>query len=444
MKKIIFIVCITIILLSGCTSQKKSSQMMESSAENLESTISPEKPVNIYTDLSTLPQEIEDIIYNDEIFFDVESQKMYTKKSYKIRDNNDVMQPAGFGSYLVCDFDEDGEQELAVEMSIHSSDWNKIVFDKQEDMVYAYPFVYRGFLHVYEDGGIYSASAADQFMIYKVKFNKSEQEETILMDETVEETESGKIVRAWYAQGEKVSEEDFRNFSDEYFEKNKDIPWSESSIDSQLLQVELSKIPIQKKNKIVYQVDLTGDGKEDILTVDISKIKRFWRRKAVISLEDSTGEELWQDEMELSDTSGKLYYLCKIDGRYCLLRYIMNYTNGDGKYSFEVFHPKKTGEEILDTEEIKFKTYAEKKYVRNFFAENMYSFRYDINEYLANGILLLSIDEGEVKYSTENAAVTYWENYKKIIPIDIQNENPYTNNQLAIMEDRIIEEMRQK
>ncbi len=443
-KRVVFIVCIVIMILNACSFENENYQFTNRKTnDNLYENINIQE-CSFYEDLSPLPQEIQNIIYNNGTFFDVENQREYTKNSYKIKEDEKLNRQLQWLEYIVFDFDDDGEKELVVMLYLGGGDPYMRVFDKQEDMVYAYPFVYRGFLHVYEDGGIYGASAADQFMIYKVKFNKNKQEETIILDATSEETESGQFAQAWYVKGQKVTEEEFLKFCDEYFEKNKDIPWSDRGIDSQLLQVELSKIPVQKKNKIVYQLDLTGDGKDDVITVNISKIKRLWKRKAVISVEDSTGEELWCDEMELSDTSGKLYYLCKMDGRYCLLRYITNYTKGDGKYSFEVFYPKKTGEDVFNSEEIEFKTYAEKKYVRDFSATNMDHFRNCINEYLANGILLFSIDGGKVKYSTENTVITYTENYKKIIPIDIQNEDPYVENQLDILQDRILEEMKQK
>ena len=67
-------------------------------------------------------------------------------------------------------------------------------------------------------------------------------------------------------------------------------------------------------------------------------------------------------------------------------------------------------------------------------------FRDSINKYLANSILLLSIEDGEVEYSTETKALTYQENYKKIIPTDIQNEEPYVDNQLEIIEEKILKE----
>lgn len=397
MKKSIVVFCVIIIFFSSCTFEQSTI------TDNLYEKITLEN-CSLYEDFSSLPQEIQDIIYNNGTFFDVESQKQYTKKSYKVTDNEELNQQIQWSEYMVFDFDDDGEKELVVMLDVGGGDPYVRVFDKQEDMVYAYPFVYRGFLHVYKDGGIYGASAADEFMIYKVKFDKNKQEETIILNETSEENESGQIAKVWYVKGKKVTEEEFNKFRDEYWENNKDIPWSSSGIDSQLLQMELSKIPVQKKDKVIYNLDMKGDG------------------------------------MELSKNTTIAYYLCKDNENYCFVRYIPEYIKGIGNYSFEVFSLKEEGEELVDSEKVEFKTYADGKYDKNFSSTNMSFFRDSINKYLANSILLLSIEDGEVEYSTETKALTYQENYKKIIPTDIQNEEPYVDNQLEIIEEKILKE----
>lgn len=435
MKRTILILGIIVIALGGCTLQKESNQM-------LENIVTQEVPNDIHTDLHTLPQEIQDIIYRDGTFFDVESQKQYTKKSYKVQNLENIMQETKWGKYLICDFDEDGEQELVVRLqNMEGYCLDTKVFDKQENMVYAYSFVYRGFLHVYEDGGIYGASAADQFMIYKVKFDKNKQEETIILDKTSEETKSGQFEKVWYVKGKRVTEEEFNKFLDEYWDrdKNSDIPWNYSGIDNQLWQMELAKIPVQKKDKVVYNIDVTGDGTEDTIIVDSSKTKRLWNKKVVISVEESDGNEIWREEMEVSEKD-IAYYLCKENEKYYLLRYIPEFIEGRGNYSFEVFNLNEKGEELVYSDNITFKTYVEEKYDRNFSSSDMSCFRDNLNRYLSNGILLLGIEDGEVKYSTETKAFTYQEDYKKIIPSDIQKADEYVNNQLDLMEERILEE----
>ena len=303
MKKAILTFCFSIVLLSGCTLQKESKQMEEK-------IVSQEEPTTIYTDLHTLPQEIQDIIYRDGTFFDVETQEQYTKKSYKVRDFENNTQPTKWGEYLIFDFDEDGEQEFVVRLENRMGNClSTKVFDKQEDMVYAYSFVYRGFLHVYKDGTIDSASAADTFNFYKLKFNKNKCEEIIIADSTWEEDE-----KVWYIEEKNVTEEEFYNFINENYGMNMEILWSPSSLESKVLQEK------------------------------ISKTESLWKQKAVISVKNSDGEKIWSDEMEVSDTSCKLYYLCKMDEKYCILRYITDYKQGDGSYYFQVFYPKENQE----------------------------------------------------------------------------------------------------
>lgn len=434
MKKCIVAFCAIIMILSSCTLQENAT------IDNLYGELRLGES-SLYEDLSPLPQEIQDIIYNNATFFDVESQKQYAKESYKVTDNEELNQQLQWSEYMVFDFDDDGEKELVVMLDVGGGDPFVRVFDKQEDMVYAYPFVYRGFLHVYEDGGIYGASAADQFMIYKVKFDKNKQEETIILDKTSEETKSGQFEKVWYVKGKRVTEEEFNKFLDEYWDrdKNSDIPWNYSGIDNQLWQMELAKIPVQKKDKVVYNIDVTGDGTEDTIIVDSSKTKRLWNKKVVISVEEFDGNEIWREEMEVSEKD-IAYYLCKENEKYYLLRYIPEFIEGRGNYSFEVFNLNEKGEELVYSDNITFKTYVEEKYDRNFSSSDMSCFRDNLNRYLSNAILLLGIEDGEVKYSTETKAFTYQEDYKKIIPSDIQKADEYVNNQLDLMEERILEE----
>ena len=433
MKKAILTFCFSIVLLSGCTLQKESKQMEEK-------IVSQEEPTTIYTDLHTLPEEIQDIIYRDGTFFDVETKEQYTKKSYKVRDFENIMQPTKWGEYLIFDFDEDGEQEFVVRLENRMGNClSTKVFDKQEDMVYAYSFVYRGFLHVYKDGTIDSASAADTFNFYKLKFNKNKCEEIIIADSTWEEDE-----KVWYIDEKKVTEEEFYNFINENYGMNMEILWSPSSLESKVLQEKISKLPTQKQNKIIYNIDITEDGVTDTITVDISKTESLWKQKAVISVKDSEGEEIWSDEMEVSDTSCKLYYLCKIDEKYCILRYITDYKQGDGSYYFQVFYLKENQEKMIASQKVQFQTYPIGKYEVNLPTYDMYDFAKEVNEYFYNGILLIGVEDGKFKYTTEKNSVTYQESYKNVIPEEVKKENLYLEGQLEIMRDGILEESKKR
>ena len=86
MKKAILTFCFSIVLLSGCTLQKESKQMEEK-------TVSQEELTTIYTDLHTLPQEIQDkysdneIIYIGDIVYDY-----YENKGFFEENNNDEVE----------------------------------------------------------------------------------------------------------------------------------------------------------------------------------------------------------------------------------------------------------------------------------------------------------------------------------------------------------------
>lgn len=222
--------------LTACSSEKKTGQIVENIAtdKKIEDTVSSAETVEVYQDLSTLPKEIQNVLYNNETFFDVEAQKEYTKKSYKVLDNNDKKtKDIDWGRYIVYDFDKDGENELAVIIEVHSAESDMRVFDKQNDKVYAYTFEYRGFLNVYADGAIVGSSAADKFTYYNVKFDKNKRQEIIIANATSEETESGQYEKVWYIGEKKVSEEEFYSFIKRY-EETEIVPWSSFSLDSKL------------------------------------------------------------------------------------------------------------------------------------------------------------------------------------------------------------------
>lgn len=184
-----------------------------------------------YEDLSALPQEIKDILYSNGTFFDVENKKEYTKASYEFFDGYEMLKKIGWGQYIVYDIDKDGERELAVILKHYDSVLEEVrVFDRQSDMVYAYPFAFRGFLHVYTDGAILASNAADSNMLYTVIFDKGECEETIIADSTFEEAEPDDGLSLWYVNGKEVSEEEFYGFIGKY-DQTKEIPWSIGEVD---------------------------------------------------------------------------------------------------------------------------------------------------------------------------------------------------------------------
>ena len=246
MKKNIVVVCLLATILAGCGAER-GEEVEKKSEKNIErATLTPFPSQEItptlslegeqeeisqgeYENISQLPEEIQQILYNRGTFFEVEHQKEYTKESYKLPNNEGIGETSEWGSYIVYDLDEDGEKELAVEIDSYSTATFIEVFDKQEDNVYAYAFPYRGFKTIYADGGIEGSSGADVNCYRKIKFNKNKYEETIIAESTVEENEEGVYMSEWYIGGKKVSEEEFYEFMGNY--NSEEIPWSTRLLD---------------------------------------------------------------------------------------------------------------------------------------------------------------------------------------------------------------------
>lgn len=212
--------------------------------------------------------------------------------------------------------------------------------------------------------------------------------------------------------------------------------------DTNITQEEMATIPPEEINDdvIKYEADLTGDGENEIIIVDVSKIKKDGQEMAIISVTDSTGKELWSEEAGLPHMAWKSYYLCCIDGEYSIVRYNPYDAQGIGTYSYERFTLSEKGEQIIEVKEVEFQTYALEENVLDFPIEEMLSFVDNVNVSLSNSFLLLNTYQGELKYSTEENKITYIEKYQYIIPDDIQREELSLKEKIEKTRQRILEE----
>ena len=113
---------------------------------------------------------------------------------------------------------------------------------------------------------------------------------------------------------------------------------------------------------VIGYADLTHDGIDEKITVDISKIE---------------------------EGSAKI--------------------QGWGTYNYRLFSIDEQGTEIIaDEDEIRFNITGQ---VEEFDIEKMASFHDRINEYLDKSVLLLSTEQGDIAYSTEDRKITRKEEY---------------------------------
>lgn len=231
MKKNVIAGVLFVALLTGCGVEKKDSEKLNIITEKKETILPTVLPSEVYENIGELPKEIQDILYYEGTFFEVEYQNEYTKESYKVKKDENSWKDLEWERYRVYDLDKDGEKELIVIILESPSKAFVEVFDKQEDRVYAYAFPYRGFVGLYTDGAVLGSSGADVGRFRTMKFDKNKYEETIIAESTSEESEDGQYMKVWYIGDKKVSEEEYYEFISRYHNQEVMIPWSTSPLD---------------------------------------------------------------------------------------------------------------------------------------------------------------------------------------------------------------------
>lgn len=185
----------------------------------------PLEEASVYQDLKLLPQEIQNMLYNNGAFFEVYNQKEYTMDTF---DGSHYMNLEPFErpdwlEYIVFDFDHDDEKELAVVLKSPSIAATVEIFDLQEETVYAYSVVYRGFLSPQTDGSVIGSSGASQNIQYYFEFNKNHVKNKIIDQQDVSE---------YQICTEKVSEEEYYQYVSDRYQNS--IPWSSDTLDAVL------------------------------------------------------------------------------------------------------------------------------------------------------------------------------------------------------------------
>ena len=196
--------------------------------EELEVTVIPAEAKEVYEDLSSLPKEIQNVLYENGSFYEVYNQREYTRLTYDATHykTSTPVELAEWGHYIVLDFDGDGERELAVMMQESHATCFIEVFDLQEGKVYAYENPYRGFLNICTDGTLFGSSGASINRHYRVRFDNNT---------VVKEAIAGQKGSIWYILDKEVPKEEFDDFVNRrYLGEDKSVSWSSSTLDEVL------------------------------------------------------------------------------------------------------------------------------------------------------------------------------------------------------------------
>lgn len=273
--------------------------------------------------LSTLPDKIQDILYKDGEFYDVERKQTYTKSSYQVDVwdyENPEKEKVYWEEYLVLDLDQDGQQELLVRV-VNGKNSGKVdtrIFDVEDDTVYCYSYVFRAVLHVYADGVILGSSGAADNTFYSLNFKNGKAEETIVTDtkgtgsgcdffvgkEKVSEEKYCAIVKKYYDDNDDYTDEKWMTFDkqNETQQENPDNTFPEAATNENPKQDKLSTLPdkiqdILYKNGEFYDVEKKQTYTKSSYQIDVrgykeSKVTVYWKKYLVLDLDKDGQMEL--------------------------------------------------------------------------------------------------------------------------------------------------------
>lgn len=121
LKKILPVIIITVCLLfAGCKAPADQEQKSNTETAVLSTETQEEDWKQVHStqkDLEKLPQKIQKIFSDNQTFFDVEKGKEYDKDSFIKALTKEGYRPQ-WAEFLVADWDNDGEYELAIYIKI--------------------------------------------------------------------------------------------------------------------------------------------------------------------------------------------------------------------------------------------------------------------------------------------------------------------------------------
>ncbi len=164
---------------------------------------------------------------------------------------------------------------------------------------------------------------------------------------------------------------------------------------------------LESSTSFTFKADLTHDGNMETIIVDTSRVAE--KQTAVISVVNEYSETLWSNEAATAHAGWNSLYLTTINGMDYILRYQPSMFQGNAAYEYDLFYLNNTGSKLsYDSDRMEFSINPGKI---DYEPENLASFAGKINEFFKNSYLLLSTENGDVKYSTPQNKITGAENY---------------------------------
>ncbi len=202
-------------------------------------------------------------------------------------------------------------------------------------------------------------------------------------------------------------------------EEKPDIVWADDTqeadgVTENLENAEPQDLAAAVRQEYTVQADLTHDGEKETIVVDVTEILSDSQAPAYVTVSDSDGQTIWQQELFLPHAGWGAYYLVEPEGEAYLLYYLPELSQGLGIYSYRLFSLDGQGTEWEEASgEITFDAYPYAEEI-NFPMEKMEAFAQEVNQYLQNGFLLVSTVDGDLRYSTAENRIKDEERYTEL------------------------------
>lgn len=170
---------------------------------------------------------------------------------------------------------------------------------------------------------------------------------------------------------------------------------------------------------IITYSDLTHDGNEEKVMIDISQLKE--KQTAILKVLDEKDNIIWEESAGTAHAGWNSIYLYTLNGEDYLLRYNPYIVQGIADYKYELFYLDENGsEKHKDFNSLHFDITGCEHPLD---VEKIVSFVDEVNEYLSKSILLLSTQDSELVHSTSKDRIVKTEELSWLNDYDIEYDD---------------------
>ena len=159
-----------------------------------------------------------------------------------------------------------------------------------------------------------------------------------------------------------------------------------------------------EQNELIYSADVDGNGQQESIYIDKSQIDN--NMPLVLSICNSSGNEIWNKGFSTSHVGWGSLFLCELDGKQYLLDYDPYMGQGYAEYKYVLFTLEGGNEKVYRSNSLEFDING----VKELNPPKMMAFANEVNELLEKSILLLST-EGDEYYFGPSTAEPFFERY---------------------------------